>query len=144
MKSSEHEEQEKYAEWLYPAKIRKKGNTHISVKTVTKQIGDRQKQHNMKKRTQNMEALVLPGGRWTMHDLRRTAATIMGDLGIMPEVIDRCLNHKEPKKVRRIYQRYSYKPQMREAWRLLGQRLEALTGEQDVAKVIPLKAAGRY
>lgn len=76
-----------------------------------------------------------------MHDLRRTAATIMGDLGIRPEVIDRCLNHKEQNKVRRTYQRYSYQPEMKEAWQLLGQRLEALTSGQQVAKVIPMKAA---
>ena len=62
-----------------------------------------------------------------MHDLRRTASTIMGDLGIKPEAIDRCQNHKEPNRIRRTYQRNSFQPEMKEAWQLLGARLEALT-----------------
>jgi hypothetical protein len=33
------------------------------------------------------------GGGWTPHDLRRTGATMMGELGVMGEGIERCLNH---------------------------------------------------
>ena len=73
------------------------------------------------------ETLVLPGGRWTPHDLRRTGATIMVSLGVLPEVAERCLNHTEENKVKRIYQRHSYEVEMREAWRLLGERLTLLT-----------------
>jgi len=36
---------------------------------------------------------VLSSGRWTMHDMRRTGATMMQGLGIPLEVIDRCQNH---------------------------------------------------
>lgn len=39
------------------------------------------------------------------HDLRRTGATIMGELGVDGEVIERCLNHVEPNRRKRIYQR---------------------------------------
>jgi len=31
--------------------------------------------------------------RWTPHDLRRTFATRLGDLGVSPHVIEKCLNH---------------------------------------------------
>ena len=31
--------------------------------------------------------------RWTPHDLRRTFATRLGDLGIGPHVIEKCLDH---------------------------------------------------
>ena len=30
---------------------------------------------------------------WTLHDLRRTAATRMADLGVLPHVIEAVLNH---------------------------------------------------
>lgn len=96
----------------------------------------------MKNRSAKTGTLSLPGGLWTMHDLRRTASTIMGDLGIKPEVIDRCQNHKEPNRIRRTYQRYSYKTEMEEAWQLLGERLEALTSGQGTAKIIPLRKKG--
>lgn len=62
----------------------------------------------------------------------------MASIGIKPEVIDRCQNHKEENRIRRVYQRYSYQSEMNEAWQLLGERLEALTGEVTVADVIPL------
>lgn len=135
-----------HTDWLYPARWKDKEtgkprDSHVSVKTVTKQIGDRQK---AKPKTRGVKAerkgtLALPGGLWTPHDLRRTASTIMGDIGIRPEVIDRCQNHKEPNRVRRTYQRYSYRAEMEEAWKLLGARLEALTSQQEIAKVVPLK-----
>ena len=31
--------------------------------------------------------------RWTLHDLRRTAATGMAELGIAPHIVEACLNH---------------------------------------------------
>ena len=114
--------------WLYPDRT---GAAAVCDKTVTKQIGDRQRPGMlpMKGRANVAlaETLVLPGGRWTPHDLRRTGATIMVSLGVLPEVAERCLNHTEENKVKRIYQRHSYEAEMREAWRLLGDRLDLLT-----------------
>ncbi|MCX7240329.1 MAG: tyrosine-type recombinase/integrase [Burkholderiales bacterium] len=78
-------------------------------------------------------AIMLPGGKWTPHDLRRTAATTMAELGALPDVVEKCLNHTEVGKVKRIYQRAQHEGPMREAWKLLGSRLALL---QD-------KAAGR-
>lgn len=114
-------------EWIYPDRT---GESHVCVKTVTKQIGDRQRKPDekpMKHRAKTTEALKLSGGKWTPHDLRRTGATIMAALGVRPDVIERCLNHTEENKVKRIYQRYDYKEEQKEAWRLLGQQLEELT-----------------
>lgn len=51
---------------------------------------------------------------------------MMGDLGAMGEVIERCLNHVQPNKLKRIYQRHELKEEQREAWRLLGERLDLL------------------
>ena len=124
--------------WLFPARNKKKGDTHVCTKTITKQLVDRQRTEAMANRSANTGTLALPGGKWTAHDLRRTCSTIMGELGVKPEIIDRCQNHKEPNRIRRIYQRYSYQPEMRQAWELLGERLESLVSGEETAKVIPL------
>lgn len=47
----------------------------------------------------------------------------MTALGVMPEVAERCLNHTEENKVKRVYQRHSYGPEKREAWDTLGNHL---------------------
>jgi len=51
---------------------------------------------------------------------------LMGDLGVMGEVIERCLNHIEQNKLKRIYQRHELKSEQKEAWRLLGERIQLL------------------
>ena len=122
--------------WLYPS--RNDNTRPVCVKTVTKQIGDRQRETPMSNRSEAVHALLLPGGKWTPHDLRRTGATMMAVLGVEPVIIERCLNHKEQNKVMRIYQRHSYAPEMARAWALLGERLDALTTGA-VAEVIPLR-----
>lgn len=91
-------------------------------------------------KAEHTAALVLPAGKWTPHDLRRTGATMMVALGVLPEVAERCLNHTEENKVKRIYQRHSYENEMREAWRLLGERLELLSST-DSANVVTLLSA---
>jgi hypothetical protein len=53
-------------------------------------------------------------------------------------VIERCLNHTEQDRMKRIYQRHSYQEEMREAWRLLGDRLALLT-RADVSNVVRLE-----
>jgi integrase len=122
--------------WLFPATQPKKDQPdfadHVCVKTVTKQVGDRQRPGDapMTGRSKDVDALVLTGGKWTPHDLRRTAATTMAELGALPDVIEKCLNHTEVGKVKRIYQRAQYEGPMRDAWKLLGSRLTLL---QDMA-----------
>ncbi len=112
-------------EWCYPAS---RGNGHICPKTITKQITDRQRTDgNLKNRSKNISALTLSKGVWKPHDLRRTGATLMNALGVLSEVAERCLNHMEENKIKRIYQRYGYEIEMRQAWEKLGERLDLLT-----------------
>lgn len=66
--------------------------------------------------------------RFTPHDLRRTAATMMGDRGIRPDNIDRVLNHKL-KGVAAIYNRATYDPEKRQALAMLGEWIEAIVTE---------------
>ncbi len=119
------------SQWCFP----NRGNSdHVCVKTVTKQLGDRQRSDAspMSRRSPHTSALTLPGGKWTPHDLRRTAATLMTAMGVLPEVAEKCLNHTEESRVKRTYQRHSYESEKREAWRLLGERLDLLTRDGDV------------
>lgn len=115
------------SEWCYP---NAKGTGPVCSKTVTKQLGDRQRPANqrvMSNRSAKAQALLLRGGKWTPHDLRRTGATLMTALGVIPEVAERCLNHTEENKVKRTYQRHSYTKEMSNAWNILGQHLMQIT-----------------
>lgn len=125
--------------WCYPSDPTDDTAGHICLKSLSKQIRDRQRLTPLKNRSMATGALLLADGEWVVHDLRRTGATLMGELGVLPEAIERCLNHVEQNKVKRIYQRHSYDAAMQRAWRLLGERLEALS----VDNVIPLnRSAG--
>lgn len=85
----------------------------------------------MKNRSKHADALLLSGGEWVPHDLRRTGATMLQSLGVTPETIERMLNHIEPNKLKRTYQTYDYGKEKREAWDRLGERLALLTGSQN-------------
>lgn len=113
------------AEWVFPAS-RLIGP--VCPKTVTKQVADRQRGEGepMSGRSKQTDSLELAGGQWRPHDLRRTGATLMAELGVLPEVIERCLNHTEQSRVKRIYQRAQYEAPMRDAWQRLGDRLALL------------------
>lgn len=117
--------------WLMPARAKEgKAETHQDPKSITKQISDRQlkfaEREAHSKRSANENALVLGEEKWTPHDLRRTSATIMQSLGVLPAVVEACLNHREENRMKRVYQRYDYADEKKEAWRLIGDRLEAL------------------
>jgi integrase len=112
------------SEWCYPAEHR---DGHVCLKSITKQVHDRQRATALRNRTKATGTLLLSGGEWTVHDLRRTGATLMGELGVIPEVIERCLNHLEQNRMKRTYQRHELRNEKREAWQQLGERLSLLT-----------------
>jgi integrase len=109
--------------WIF---TNRDGSSHVCEKSITKQLGGRQSQSILSNRSKDNQALVLKGGKWTPHDLRRTGATLMGDLGIAPDVIEKCLNHTEENKVKRIYQRQKLETEQAEAWQILGNHLDSL------------------
>jgi integrase len=120
--------------WIFPARG---GNGHVCTKSITKQVRDRQRTKAMTNRTKATGILVFSGGEWTPHDLRRTVATLMGMLGVRPDVIDRCLNHVEQNRMVRVYQRQKLEAEQAEAWRILGERLDLLT-RLDAPNVVAL------
>jgi integrase len=120
--------------WIF---TNRDGSNHVCEKSITKQVGGRQTAVILSNRSKDSQALVLSGGKWTPHDLRRTGATMMGDLGVAPDVIEKCLNHTEENKVKRIYQRQKLEVEQANAWQVLGERL-SLLANKDSPNVILL------
>lgn len=98
----------------------------VSDKALTKAVRDRIRATPLKKRTPHSGTLLLERGEWSPHDLRRTMASRMGDLGVQPHVIERCLNHIQQGIVG-VYQRQEYLAERKTAYELWGDRLEHLT-----------------
>jgi integrase len=89
--------------------------------------------------------LVQPLGleHWTIHDLRRTVATGMCEIGIEPHVVEAVLNHVSGHKagIAGIYNRASYKEPMRIALTRWADHLQSIvTG----GKVVPIRRAVNY
>jgi integrase len=78
---------------------------------------------------------------WTLHDLRRTCATGMADIGVQPHIIEAVLNHVSGHKVgvAGIYNRSSYEREVKTALATWADHVRALIdgGEK---KIVPLRA----
>lgn len=126
--------------WLVAGR---KPNTPTDEKALAKLLKDRQRPEGatpLTNRTKrHAQALILPGGPWTPHDLRRTAATLMQGLGVLPGVIEKCLNHTEPRRLVAVYQRHDYRAERRDAFNRLGDHLARLT-QGEGARVVALRA----
>jgi integrase len=72
-------------------------------------------------------------GAWRLHDVRRTVATRMAELGVQPHVIEAVLNHVSGHKagVAGVYNRSSYATEKREALDFWGKHIEALTADDN-------------
>jgi integrase len=77
---------------------------------------------------------------WTPHDLRRTAATMMAELGVQPHVIEAVLNHVSGHRagVAGIYNRASYERDKAIALELWADRLMAIVEGRET-NVTPLR-----
>jgi len=67
---------------------------------------------------------------WRLHDLRRTAATMMAELGILPHIIEAILNHVSGHRagVAGIYNRAKYQADMRDALERWGEHVAGIVG----------------
>jgi integrase len=65
---------------------------------------------------------------WTLHDLRRTAATRMAKLNVPPHVVDRILNHVSGtiRGVAAVYNRHGYLEERKAALEGWGRHVEDL------------------
>jgi len=75
---------------------------------------------------------VKPMVPWRLHDLRRTAATRMGDLGVQPHVIEAVLNHVSGHKagVAGVYNRSTYSAEKVAALALWAEHVMAIVTDR--------------
>ncbi len=127
--------------WTLPAKYTKSNQHHIVplspeacriVKTLprfpgdyvfsTRNVGGPFADFSRMKRLIDAEAKI---DGWTLHDLRRTAATQMAKLGTTPHVVERILNHTSGTfgGVAGVYNRFQYVPEMQAALQMWEQRI---------------------
>lgn len=104
------------------------GDGPVSVKSFGKQLADRQRppERRLRNRSAKTSSLLLPGGRWTAHDLRRTTATLMSKLGISTDAIEECLNHMIASRVAKVYNRDRRRVEQAKAFDAIGNYLEGL------------------
>ena len=86
---------------------------------------------------------VTAPARWTLHDLRRTAASGMAGIGIPPHVVEAVLNHKSGtiKGVAAVYNRYSYATEKRQALDAWARRLDTIVKGAPASNVVELATA---
>jgi integrase len=73
---------------------------------------------------------------WTIHDLRRTARSLMSRVGVDADIAERCLGHVIPG-VRGIYDRHAYYDEKRRAFEMLAAQIDRILNPQD--NVIPMR-----
>lgn len=90
-----------------------------------------------------LDAMIAAGGDplkpWTLHDLRRSAATHMVRLGVLEEVVGRVLNHAPKGVTAKNYALHSYAPEKRSALdRWAAELMRAVAGEK-AEKVVAIR-----
>jgi integrase len=89
------------------------------------------------KRIEAAAAERLP--HWVVHDIRRSVVTHMAELGILPHIIEACVNHQSGSKsgVAGIYNRSTYEPEKREAMERWATRLAVIvSGADNVVRLV--------
>ena len=112
------------SKWLFPSP---RGGKSITPAAVSHAVGN------------NLEAIGVAG--ITPHDLRRSAASHMTELGVSRLVVSKILNHTDSS-VTGVYDRYEYGPEKRHALEAWGGRLqEIISGKAAQGNVVALRPA---
>lgn len=109
------------SEWVLPAR-KMQNNLHMAESTLSVALA--KVKHGLEP--------------FTIHDLRRTAKTLLASLGVKPHISERCLNHKI-KGVEGIYDGYDYFEERKLALNALSDLLIQIEGGA-IEKVIPIKS----
>ena len=75
---------------------------------------------------------------WTLHDLRRTARSLMSRAGVDADHAERALGHVIAG-VRGVYDRHEFKEEKRRAFEALAAQIERIINPQE--NVVPLRTA---
>jgi integrase len=106
--------------WQIIETVERQGRDHL--------FGQRDGYHGWTKAKVRLDRDTGAMAPWTLHDLRRSCATHMADLGIQPHVIEATLNHTSGHKagVSGIYNRSSYKADVARALALWSDHVRSL------------------
>lgn len=63
---------------------------------------------------------------WRLHDLRRTARTLLSRAGVNSDIAEMCLGHVLPGAVRKIYDRHRYEAEKAQAYEALAAQIERI------------------
>ena len=77
---------------------------------------------------------------WTLHDLRRSAATGLANIGTPPHLVEEILNHSKGR-IASIYNKSMYRSEKADALRKWADHITAVTGGRD-SNVAPLRGRG--
>ena len=147
--------------WIIPTAVREKANAQtLALSRLVLDVIDSQPQREdtdfifagigqtpidglskMKKALDDrMEELYgAPIARWVVHDLRRTARTLMSRAGVRPDICERVLGHAIPG-VWGVYDRYSYEEEKAEALAKLSNLIERIVSpDRQDSNPIPLR-----
>jgi integrase len=110
------------SEWAFPARRRdKRGRySHVGMDTLNVALG--RVKHDL--------------DPFTVHDFRRTARTLLAELGVAPHVAELCLNHK-PRGVEAVYNKHTYFAERRAALESWAELLVQIESGQ--SKVVPIR-----
>lgn len=80
----------------------------------------------------------LPLAPFTVHDLRRTASTLLNEVGFNSDWIEKCLAHEHGRTVRGVYNKAEYEPQRRHMLQQWSNMVDAwIKGEKYTAAFMP-------
>jgi integrase len=75
--------------------------------------------------------------RWVLHDLRRTARSLMSRAGVRPDIAERVLGHAIVG-VEGVYDRHTYADEKTDALKRLAALVETILSPADKANVVPI------
>jgi integrase len=88
-------------------------------------------------RKQKFDAALPPMPHWTLHDLRRTARSLMSRAGVSPDHAERCLGHVIGG-VRETYDRHAYHTEKKKAFEALAAQIKRIVNPPQ-GDVVPLR-----
>lgn len=140
--------------WEIPAAHAKTGKTHIVPLTPMAQdvVGQLRKQTGetswvlprpkldgpVTPRSLTRAMARLRTGDYTVHDLRRTGASLMAEAGVSRFLIARVLGHAD-ESMTGIYDRHEYQAEKRRALEKLAGKVGAIIGEKQEAEVVNMR-----
>jgi Arm DNA-binding domain/Phage integrase family len=74
---------------------------------------------------------------WQLHDLRRTARSLMSRAGVRPDIAERVLGHAQPG-VAGVYDRHSYRDEKADALRRLAMLVDSIVNPRDNVHALPV------